>query len=101
MGQFNHADFYLDGVVEAKVMLWWPSFERYFMDIIGSFQARLHSGGIVTIRHIQKYVELNSKPALDGREFRLDTGETVLQMGQDEFVVVRKRLPHEWATRLP
>ncbi|WP_373986975.1 hypothetical protein [Duganella sp. BuS-21] len=71
------------------------------MNVIGSFQARLHSGGIVTVRQIQKYVELNNESVLDGKEFRLDTGEAVLQMGQDEFVVMRKHLPHEWATRMP
>ncbi len=70
------------------------------MDVIESFQARLQSGRIITIRHIQKYVELNRHPVLDGTEFRLDTGEVALQMAQDAFVVMHKGLPHEWATRV-
>lgn len=70
------------------------------MNVIESFPARLQSGRIVTIRHIQKYVELNHQAVLDGTEYRLDTGEVALQMTQDEFVVMHKELPHECATRL-
>lgn len=70
------------------------------MEVLDTFLAKLTSGVMVTVHHIQKYVEVNGATVRDGTAYILHSGEAVLQMSVDSFVVLYPDRLHRFATRV-